>query len=87
VSAGGWKVVLEPKGANPDGEGRNTGGLVVSITDGTKTEELSRVAFVRRHSKNPTKTFKAQLKAEIEKAEEAAGALNNLIGQGSAGLV
>jgi hypothetical protein len=55
---------------------RNLSGIVVSLTDGEEYVEVSRVAFVRRNSRNPEAEFPVQLEAEIEKAELAAEALN-----------
>jgi hypothetical protein len=55
---------------------RNLSGILISLTDGEEHVEVSRVAFVRRNSRNPEAEFASQLEAEIEKAELAADALN-----------
>lgn len=88
-----WKIVTEPKGKNPGvlkkaaGEAGvlgndtadNIGGIIIYLVgeDGVK-EELSRVAFVRRNSKNPDTPFKDQLRIEVEKAHAACEELNGL---------
>ena len=73
-----WKVVLEPRDENPDEEtgGQNVGGIVIFLDDGSDKREVSRVAYVRRNSKNPRVSFKKQLAAEVEKAQISADQLN-----------
>lgn len=78
-----WSVVLDPIGRNPDTddeaerEPENMGGMVIYLEDADgRREELSRVAFVRRASKNPDVSFEDQLDAELEKADMACAALN-----------
>lgn len=58
-------------------QGLNEGGMIVYVTNanGAK-QEVSRVGFVRRNSKNPKVPFDKQLRAEIDKARAAVGALN-----------
>ena len=56
----------------------NVGGIIVLITNGTTTQEVSRVAWVRRASENPEVPFKEQLDREIQKANEAAATLNEV---------
>lgn len=68
-----WVVALRPEGMN---EGTNNGGLVISLTDGDVTHEVSRVLFVRRNSRNRNATFKNKLIEEIHKARLAADFLN-----------
>lgn len=55
----------------------NDGGLVVLLTDGEASREFGRVGYVRRHSKNPTRTFKSQLREVLAEAQEAADVLND----------
>jgi uncharacterized protein involved in exopolysaccharide biosynthesis len=55
---------------------RNLSGIAVELTDGHERVEVARVAFVRRNSRNPEADFGEQLAAEIDKAEQAAEALN-----------
>lgn len=56
--------------------GFNRSGLRVVLTDGEETWEVSRVAFIRRNSRNPETDFPAALDAELDRAAEAADALN-----------
>jgi hypothetical protein len=56
---------------------RNLSGIIISLSDGEEHVEVSRVAFVRRNSRNPEAEFASQLEAEIEKAELAADELNS----------
>jgi hypothetical protein len=56
---------------------RTRSGIVISLSDGEEHVEVSRVAFVRRNSRNPEAEFASQLEAEIEKAELAADELNS----------
>ena len=76
-----WRIVAEPVGNNgqpEDEDPRNLGGMVISVTDGRTTQEVSRVAYARRHSKNPKTSFDKQLKTylfssgEITEVEEKA---------------
>lgn len=71
-----WTVVVQPR---TDNLGKNKGGLVVALTDGDASHEVSRVAYVRRNSKNPDVEFGDQLDAEIEKAQRAADAVNDYL--------
>jgi len=77
-----WEVAIEPVGRNPDTEAEatddpeNMGGMVISLKRGWDVVEFSRVAFVRRASKNPERSFEDQLDSEIASAEAAAAALN-----------
>lgn len=91
MASGKWQVVMEPHGNNPgfikraaaeagitDANPENTGGIIIYIQNGTEKHEVSRVAFVRRASKNPDMSFKKQLRHEKEKADAAVAALNEL---------
>lgn len=71
-----WTVKLDPVYEMDQRDGRNLGGIAVALTDGDDTVEVSRVAFVRRNARNPDADFGEQLDKEIEKAEFAAGAVN-----------
>jgi hypothetical protein len=85
-----WEVLCEPVGRNPGivdkakaavGAGSapsedNVGGLVIYLTNGSSKQEVSRVAWIRRVSKNPDNKFEDQLATEINKAKAAAEVLN-----------
>lgn len=74
-----WKIVVKPEGKNPGGaDDTNEGGMVLYLHDGSahQRQEVSRVAFARRHSRNPDVPFKNQLDVEMEKARTAVGVLN-----------
>lgn len=81
-----WTVVAEPVGENPGrvkkaaaeagvGNG-NVGGMVIYLIRGGSKQEVSRVAWVRRNSKNPKTSFEKQFAAELDKARGAAATLN-----------
>lgn len=82
-----WEVEIEPVGRNPDSEAEakddpeNMGGMVLHLKRGWERVEFSRVAFVRRASKNPERSFEEQLDSELESAEAAAAALNRYSGE------
>jgi len=77
-----WEVEIEPVGRNPDSDEaakkdpENMGGMVIWLKRGWTREEFSRVAFVRRVSKNPKRSFDEQLDEELKGAEAACAALN-----------
>jgi hypothetical protein len=92
-SNGPWRVVCEPEGNNPGilgkakaaasmavsgDEPENMGGMVIYLTNGTSKEEVSRVGWIRRATKNPKTSFEKQLSKEVEKATASADTLNNL---------
>lgn len=84
-----WKIVLRPEGKNPgEQEERNEGGMVIELMDGDgyRRQEVSRVAFARRNSRNPDVGFEEQLRAEWAKANEAVGLLNEQL-RGEAGAL
>lgn len=82
-----WKVVMRPEGRNPaldpdaeeGSQGRNEGGLVIYLENGGVREEVSRVAFVRANSTHPDMDFKTALAGEIETAQTAVTALNDML--------
>lgn len=81
-----WTVITEPRGDNPDDghtvadrRNKNTSGLAVVLTDGDIKHECSRVAFVRENSRHPDTPFEVQLQIELDKAEEAAATLNEML--------
>jgi hypothetical protein len=81
--AGSWKIVFEPEGKttymDPDGdddEGRNEGAMKVLLVNGSFREEVSRVGFVRRNSKNPDAEYAEQLAKEYDKAQASLRVLN-----------
>lgn len=78
-----WKVVLEPRDENPSEEtgGQNVGGIVIFLDDGNDKHEVSRVAYVRRNSKNSRVSFKKQLAMEVEKAQISAEELNRSVSE------
>lgn len=63
--------------------GKNTGGLVIYVTNGASKDEVSRVGFIRRNTKNPRVTFEKQLDAELAKARKAAQKINELLAESS----
>lgn len=71
-----WRVVCEPVDGN---DGCNVGGLIVCLSDGDARREVTRVAFVREHSRHPDVSFEEQLRIELGKAEAAAGLVNELL--------
>lgn len=84
-----WTITTEPVGKNPGvfekvvketGVARQTpenmGGVVIYLVNGSTKQEVSRVAYIRRASKNPKVKFKDQLNTELDKAREALGVLN-----------
>jgi hypothetical protein len=63
-----WTVSLRAGGGEPGSDtGNNQGGLVVYLTNGDRRKEVSRVAYVRRNSKNPKTSFEKQLRKEMDK--------------------
>jgi hypothetical protein len=74
-----WSVILKP--ARDEGqEGENLGGVVIHLHSDADDEydiEFSRVAFIRRNSKNPKKKFGDALQEEIEKAQLVVDAIND----------
>ena len=72
-----WRVETQPVPENPTPEGKNESGILIKLTDGSQTVEVSRVLFVRRNAKNKSVGFKRQLLKEFEKALEAAEVLND----------
>jgi hypothetical protein len=84
-----WRVVAEPEGNNPglldkakaalSNQEGNTGGMIIYVTNGTLKEEVSRVGFVRRNTKNPKTSFENQLRKELDKARTAATSINDLL--------
>ena len=71
-----WKIDMEPEGKNEDN--RNEGAMIVYLTDGSKREEHSAVAFARRHSRNPDLTFDEALERQAKQARAVARAKNEL---------
>lgn len=78
MSSTPWKVVVEPRGDNDeDTPEKNHGGMVIYLQQGNgPKQEVTRVAFARRNSKNPKDSFKVRMKREHAKAQEAADFLN-----------
>jgi hypothetical protein len=72
-----WRVKTTPVPENPSPEGKNESGVVVQLTDGAQTVEVSRVLFVRRNARNKSVGFKRQLLRELDKAYEAMEVLND----------
>jgi hypothetical protein len=75
-----WKVVFAVEEGNPAVDrpevAENGGGMVVYVTDGSMRREVTRVAFVREHSKNPDVLYEDQLDAEVRKAQKSVDLLN-----------
>jgi hypothetical protein len=94
-----WEIVVEPQGNNPgfldqakaklekQEDVENTGGMIIYLSNGQQKQELSRVAYIRRNSKNPEVKFQDQLAQEVTKAREAVKVLNEVAGQSDAKLV
>lgn len=86
MSAAKWSVVCEPHGNNPGivdkaksavgAEPENLGGMAIYVTNGVAKEEVCRVAWIRRASKNPKVSFEKAFEAEIKKARYAVKILN-----------
>jgi hypothetical protein len=72
-----WKVTIEPHGKNPGTSGENEGGVIVYLAKGSTKEEFSAVAWKRRASVNPHRSFKAQLRSEIADAQDVCDTLND----------
>lgn len=72
-----WKIVAEPKAANENDQ--NKGGIIVYMVNGHVRQEVSRVAFIRRESKNPDIAFADQLRTEVAKAKTAIAMVNGLL--------
>lgn len=73
-----WDIDIVPEGDHGESNpGVNQGGLVIYLVSpsGAK-EEFSRVAFVRRNSKNTKTSFKNQWQREKARAMEALKVLN-----------
>jgi hypothetical protein len=92
-----WNVVAKPEGNNPgvvrkaaaavgvgsiDPPPENIGGMIISVSDGTSMQEVSRVAYIRRPTacRNPNTTYRAQLEIELDKARATCEKLNALLG-------
>lgn len=75
TSANTWTVKLDPMGENGTDE-KNQVGVGIFLTNGSRKVETTRVAFVRRNSKNVRTPFQRQLRRELEKAYAAMDALN-----------
>lgn len=86
-----WSVTAEPEGKNPGvldkaksavgigtdpNDGSNVGGMIIFIVNGATKQEVSRVAWIRRNSKNPSTSFEKQLQAELDKARASVKILN-----------
>lgn len=75
-----WIVACKPTmDSNYKTGGKNTGGLVVYLTDGEDWREVTRVAYARQDSRNPEIPFEDQLQEELEKAGEACDVLNETL--------
>lgn len=75
-----WSITAEPEGKNTSGADElNEGGLILYLSSNGSRQEVSRVAFVRRNSRNPSVSFDKQLAAEIEKARAARDLLNSSV--------
>lgn len=78
-----WIVICDPEGKNPGTlakakskvTGQNQGGMIVRITNGSNTEEVGRVGFIRSNSSNKRVSFKAMLDKMTTLAWEVADEL------------
>lgn len=73
-----WQLKIEPEGDHGESNpGINQGGMVIYLVSPSGAqEEFSRVAFVRRNSKNPKTSWKNQWQREKARALEALKVLN-----------
>jgi hypothetical protein len=83
--AGKWDIVCKPEGKtvykNPDGdddEGQNMGAMRVLLVNASSDfeDEVARVAFVRRNSKNPDTPYDEMLTKVINMARTSVDLLN-----------
>lgn len=79
--AGKYQIVYKPEGKyadrpNDDGEGENRSCVIVRLTNGSHTEDVCRVGFARRNTKNPDVSFGDMLDRMIANARKAADLLN-----------
>lgn len=81
--AGKWDIVCKPEGKttykNPDGdddEGQNMGAMRVLLVNSDFEDEVARVAFVRRNSKNPDTPYDEMLTKVINMARTSVDLLN-----------
>lgn len=79
--AGKYQIVYKPEGKyadrpNDDGEGENRSCVIVRLTNGTYTEDICRVGFARRNTKNPDVSFGEMLDRMITSARKAVVLLN-----------
>lgn len=81
--AGKWDIVCKPEGKtvykNPDGdddEGQNMGAMRVLLVNVDFEDEVARVAFVRRNSKNPDTPYDEMLTKVINMARTSVDLLN-----------
>lgn len=86
-----WIITAEPEGKNPGDRstaekvkgklvGKNEGGVIIRLAtfpDGEyNRREVGRVAFDRKNSEHPDRSFKAALVEAVQIANDAAGVLN-----------
>jgi hypothetical protein len=80
-----WRIMWRPEGKNGEvgsAEAKNGGGLAIYLVPVDRSnvdlgkQEVSRVAFVRRNSKNPSVSLEAKLAEEVNKARVALKILN-----------
>lgn len=74
-----WRVNAEPINGNTEGtvDHKNEGGVVIALTDGLVSREVSRIAYKRRHG-SERRRFKDQFLFEVATAQEAADVMNDL---------
>lgn len=88
-----WNIIGQPVGRwiEPDdetddeatdsnGDYLNNSHMAIVLVRQGQREVISRVAFIRRLSRNPDVAFDQQIKAEIEKARKARDAMAELLG-------
>lgn len=78
--------MAEPQGRPPENV-KNTGGMVIHLYNVAKPEfplqEVARVAFDRKNSKNPRRDYTPQLAATMKTAQSSIDLLNHqLMGTG-----
>lgn len=80
-----YRLVARPEGKHGEpgsSEAKNEGGMAIYLVPTAATDverqkqEVSRVAFIRRNSKNPSVTLEAKLDEEMLKARVALKILN-----------
>lgn len=76
-----WRLPWQRPAADADAvDDTNMGALVITLDDGSDhpRQEVCRVGYARRHTRNPDVAFGAQLAVSLDVAREAREVLNKL---------